>query len=289
VNERRSAVLEAIRKAVADRGAALMGVLNCTPDSFSDGGRYLTVPEAVARVDSLLSEGGDLLDIGGESSRPGSKPVPAGEQMTRIEPAVRHALGRGALVSVDTTSPEVANHVLRLGAHVVNDVSCLSDVELARVAALHDAVLVLMHAREPMSQMQGFSVYPDDAYGDVVADVLREWRAARDRAVGAGLAPQAVLLDPGFGFGKNARHSFELLARLEELGAEGTELVVGPSRKSFLAARDGSAPEQRLGGTIAACLLAVQRGASVLRVHDVAAVRQALAVARAATPSEARS
>jgi dihydropteroate synthase len=282
-------VLAAIRRAVSDRGAALMGVLNCTPDSFSDGGRYLAAADARARVDDLLAQGADLLDIGGESSRPGSLPVPPGEQIARIEPALRHALARGALVSVDTTSPEVANHVLRLGAHVINDVSCLSDVELARTAAGHDAALVLMHAREPMSQMPGFSVYPDDAYGDVVADVLSEWRMARDRAVAVGLPREAVLLDPGFGFGKNARHSFELLARLDELCAEGAAVVVGPSRKSFIAASDGSPPEQRLGGTIAACLLSLQRGASVLRVHDVGAARQALAVAKAAPRREAGS
>jgi dihydropteroate synthase len=288
VTEPRIAVLAAIRRAVADRGAALMGVLNCTPDSFSDGGRYLAGSDAVARVDSILAEGADLVDIGGESSRPGSQPVPPDEQIARVGPALRHALDRGALVSIDTTSPEVANHVLRLGAHVVNDVSCLGDVELARVAARHGAALVLMHAREPMSQMPGFSVYPDDAYGNVVGDVLREWRAARERAVAAGLPPEAVLLDPGLGFGKNARHSLELLARLDELRNEGTAVVVGPSRKSFIAARDGSPPEQRLGGTIAACVLAVQRGASVLRIHDVSAVRQALGVARSAT-REARS
>lgn len=261
-----------------------MGVLNVTPDSFSDGGRYLDQTAACERVDALLAAGADLIDVGGESSRPGSEPVPASVQIARIEPAIRHALGRGALVSVDTTSPEVASRMLELGAHVVNDVSCLSDVELARVVAQHDAVLVLMHCRGPMSQMAGFSVYPDDAYGDVVADVSSEWRAARDRATNAGMAPGAVYLDPGLGFGKNARHSYELVRRMAELSHEGVPVVVGPSRKSFLAAADAAPPGERLGGTIAACLLSVQRGASVLRVHDVFAMRQALDVARAASP-----
>jgi dihydropteroate synthase len=274
-----SAVRDAVERAVRQRGAALMGVLNVTPDSFFDGGRYLG-GAARERVDALIAEGADLIDIGGESSRPGSEPVAQAVQIERIEPAVRYALERGALVSIDTTSPEVAARMLELGAQVINDVSCLSDVELARVVARHDGVLVLMHCRGPMSQMPGFSVYPDDAYGDVVRDVTTEWRAARDRATAAGLRPEAVYFDPGLGFGKNARHSYQLLSRLRELTHEGVAVVVGPSRKSFIAAGDKAPPEERLGGTIAACVLAVQRGAAVLRVHDVLPVRQALDVLR---------
>ncbi len=155
-----------------------------------------------------------------------------------------------------------------------------ADPELARVTARYQADLVLMHARGSMAEMKGFSVYADDAYGDVVADVLREWRAARDRALEAGLTRENVWLDPGIGFAKNAERSWELLRRLPELAGEGVPVVVGPSRKSFIGALDGSPPEGRLGGTIAACLLSVQRGAHVLRVHDVAAVKQALRVAR---------
>lgn len=261
-----------------------MGVLNVTPDSFYDGGRYLDEASAARRIEALVSEGADIIDIGGESSRPGSQPVPAAEQVARIEPAVRRAVAAGVKVSVDTTSPEVADRMLSLGAHFINDVSCLADPELARVTARHQAVLVLMHARGSMSVMKGFSVYADDAYGDVVVDVLREWRAARDRALEAGLTPDRVWLDPGLGFAKNARHSWEILRRLPEFVAEGVPVVVGPSRKSFIGALDGSPPEGRLGGTIAACLLSVQRGAHVLRVHDVAAVRQALRVAREFEP-----
>jgi dihydropteroate synthase len=257
-----------------------MGVLNVTPDSFYDGGRYLDESTAARQVESLVAEGADIIDIGGESSRPGSAPVPAEEQVARIEPAVRRAVEAGVKVSIDTTSPEVADRMLGLGAHVVNDVSCLSDPELARVTARYQADLVLMHARGSMADMKGFSVYAEDAYGDVVTDVVCEWRAARDRALEAGLGREQVWLDPGIGFAKNARQSWELLRRLPELVAEGVPVVVGPSRKSFIGALDGSPPEGRLGGTIAACLLAVQRGAHVLRVHDVAAVRQALRVMR---------
>jgi dihydropteroate synthase len=268
------------------RGAALMGVLNVTPDSFHDGGRYCTVEAATAHVTRLVEQRADIIDIGGESSRPGATPVKPDEQLARVEPALRFAIGqRRPLVSVDTTSPQVAERVLQLGADAINDVSCLADPELARVAARHGAALIIMHNRGPLGEMNGFSQYPDDAYHDVVEQTLMEWTAARDRAKRAGMDPDDILLDPGFGFAKNARHSFELLRRLEEFRSAGARIVVGPSRKSFIAAVDPSPPEHRLGGTIAACLLCAQRGASVLRVHDVAAVRQALAVASAAEPA----
>jgi dihydropteroate synthase len=270
-----------------ERSAALMGILNVTPDSFYDGGRYLDEASVAERIEALVAEGADIIDIGGESSRPGSVKVPAAEQVARIEVAVRRAVASGVKVSIDTTSPEVADRMLGLGAHIVNDVSCLSDPELARVTARYQADLVLMHARGSMAEMKGFSVYAEDAYDDVVTDVLREWGAARDRALEVGLARDRVWLDPGIGFAKNARQSWELLRRLPELTAEGVPVVVGPSRKSFIGALDGSPPEQRLGGTIAACVLSVQRGAHVLRVHDVAAVKQALRVMQELTPSGA--
>ncbi len=257
-----------------------MGVLNATPDSFYDGGWHASVDRARARIDELLAQGAEILDIGGESSRPGAAPVPADEQIARIEPAVRYAVSRSAAVSIDTTDPVVADRMLGLGAELINDISCLANADLARVCALHGASLVLMHARGPMQNMAGFSRYPDDAYGDVVGDVLTEWRRARDRAVGQGLGREEVWLDPGLGFGKNARHSFELLRGLDRLRGEGVPIVVGPSRKSFIAAVDDVPPGARLGGTIAAALLAVEHGASVLRVHDVHDVQQALLVAR---------
>lgn len=259
-----------------------MGVLNVTPDSFYDGGRYLAADAARAQVDRLLADGADIIDVGAESSRPGAASVSDDEQLARVEAPLRYAVERGALVSIDTTSPRVAARALELGASIVNDVSCLADPELARVTAHAGATLVLMHARGPMSAQRGFSVYPDAGYTDVVADVLAEWRSARDRAVAAGLPSADIWLDPGLGFAKNARQSFELLARLDELTSEGVPVVVGASRKSFIASVDGAPPNERIGGTIAACLAAVERGARVLRVHDVLAVRQALAVARLA-------
>lgn len=270
--------LNAIR---SERGVALMGIVNTTPDSFFDGGRHAD-PEAARRhVDTLLARGADVLDIGGESTRPGATPVSAREQWNRIEPALDYALERGAIVSVDTTQPDTAELALSRGAHIINDVSCLSEPELARVVARHRAVLLLMHSRGGMQDMPGFSAYPDSGYGDVVHDVRVEWVRARDVAVAEGVSADCVWFDPGLGFHKNARHSFELLSRLDELADLRAPIVVGASRKSFLAAGDGSAPEDRLGGTVAACLHAVSRGAAVLRVHDVQAVAQALRVARA--------
>lgn len=258
-----------------------MGVLNVTPDSFFDGGKHAEATASRARVDALIEQGADIIDIGGESTRPGSLAVPAEEQIRRIEPAVKYAVSRGATVSIDTTDPTVASHALELGAQIVNDVSCLAEPELARIAAKHRATLVLMHARGSMTQMQGFSEYPDDGYGDVVEDVRREWRQARERAVESGLGAADVWFDPGLGFSKNARHSMALLARLDEFLDEGVPIVLGASRKSFIAHADGTPPAERLGGSIAACLFAAKLGASVLRVHDVRETRQALRFALA--------
>jgi dihydropteroate synthase len=266
-----------------------MGVLNVTPDSFYDGGRYASEAAQRAQIDRMLAEGACIIDIGAESSRPGAEAVPAPVQLDRMDAALRHAVARGAVTSIDTTSPEVATRALELGACIVNDVSCLAEIELARVTARAGATLLIMHARGPMSLQAGFSKYPDEGYGDVVAEVRAEWRAARERAVASGIPPEDVWFDPGLGFAKNARQSFELLARLGELGTEGAPVVVGASRKSFIASLDGSEPADRLGGSIAAGLLAVQRGASVLRVHDVLAQRQALDVARRAESVASRA
>jgi dihydropteroate synthase len=260
-----------------------VGVLNVTPDSFSDGGLYLDAVHAKRHVDELLSAGADIIDIGGESTRPGALPIAAADQIARIEHALVYAVReRHAVVSVDTTSTEVARFALSAGAAVVNDVSCMADDELARVVADANASLFLMHARGPMSRMRGFSDAPGDAYGDIVRDVEREWGEARDRAVHQGLDAREIVFDPGLGYMKNAAHSIELLCRLREFSSLGAPILVGPSRKSFIAKVAPDAPAaERLGGTVAACLGAVDRGADLLRVHDVFAVRQALAVHRA--------
>ncbi|HEX8791525.1 MAG TPA: dihydropteroate synthase [Polyangiaceae bacterium] len=255
-----------------------MGVCNVTPDSFSDGGRYLDLKEARSRVDQLLAEGADVVDIGGESTRPGAPPVPPKEQLARVLDVVKHAADRGACVSIDTTSPEVAAACLDAGACAVNDVSCLRDEQLAKIVAASGAALVIMHSRGSQTDMPGFSEYADDAYGnDVLGTVIEEWTAAATRAEAAGLEEDgAIWMDPGLGFAKNARQSLELLQRIGEHGLP-YPVLVGASRKSFLKLVDPAAgPTERLGASIAAALHAVRAGVAMLRVHDVRATAQAI-------------
>jgi dihydropteroate synthase len=265
-----------------------MGVLNVTPNSFSDGGLYLGPEGAKRRVDELLREGADIVDIGGESTQPRAEPVSAEEQIARIEhPLVYAARERHAVVSVDTTNADVARFALENGASIVNDVSCLADDELARLAARAGASLVLMHSRGSMTRMRDFSDASGETYGDIVADVLEEWTLAKDRAVRAGLPAGEIVLDPGLGYMKSELHSLSLVERLAELKHSGAPILVGPGRKSFIdkiAQREGEAPAgpgERLGGTIAVCLACAARGADILRVHDVHPVRQALILDRA--------
>lgn len=263
-----------------------MGVVNVTPDSFSDGGLAADPTAAMARVDEVLDEGADVVDLGAESTRPGSSPVPADIQIARLERVIDHAVEiRGSIVSVDTSDPEVAAFALSRGASVINDVSCLARDELARVVAARGACLILMHSRGSMRDMAGYSSTPADAYGDVVRDVRREWELSRDRAVLAGMNAASIFFDPGLGFMKNAEQSVALVRGLAAFRSLAPAIVVGPSRKSFLAkiasavnSEREPSPQNRLGGTIAACLACADRGASLLRVHDVFAVRQALAI-----------
>lgn len=276
------AFLRVLDRARSRRGVALMGVCNVTPDSFSDGGRYFEISAARARVDELIAQGADIVDIGGESTRPGAAPVTPPEQIARVLDLVRYATSIGACVSIDTASAEVAEATLEAGACIVNDASCLREQALARVVAARGAALVLMHARGPQEKMRGFSQYPDEGYGDVVCDVLREWGEAAERARSAGVGRDAIAMDPGLGFAKNARQSAELLARLAELvRSVGVPVAVGASRKSFLTIADAEAsPTERLGASIAAALHAAREGASILRVHDVRATRQAVDLSR---------
>jgi dihydropteroate synthase len=226
----------------------------------------------------LLAHGADILDIGGESSKPGAPTVTADQQLERISAVFTEAQSHDAIISIDTASGAVAGHMLARGAHIINDVTCLSDEEVADAVARHDAYLILSHARCHQSQMAGFSEWPDDAYEDILLEVRADLQAARETAVQHGVRYERVWFDPGLGFSKNARQSVELLSRVGKLVDDGTPLVVGTSRKSFINSLHPSPAEDRLGGTIAASLWASREGAQVLRVHDVAAVRQALLV-----------
>jgi dihydropteroate synthase len=276
--------LAALLETAQNQGRALvMAVVNVTPDSFYDGGQYTDNERVRERIDQVLKEGADLIDIGAESSRPGAAAVPAEEQLRRLDFGMRHALDEGALVSIDTTDAQVARQCGALGACVINDVSCLRSPDLARAAAEVGAALVITHSRKPMAEMGGYSAWPDNDYEpDVVACVKHDWSSAAERARDAGLATRDLIFDPGFGFSKNARHSYALLGRLREFESLGCRILSGPGRKSFLAHFDGAPAHARLGGTIAASVISVQNGANILRVHDVHATNQALSILYAA-------
>jgi dihydropteroate synthase len=261
--------------------ALVMGVVNVTPDSFSDGGRFLEPAAAVAHARRLLDEGADLLDLGAESTRPGAAPVPADEQLRRLEPVVAALAGEPrACLSIDTADAEVAARLLDLGAHVVNDVSALGDPRMAGVVAARGAGLVLMHMRGTPRTMQD-----DPRYDDVAREVRDALAARAAAATAAGVAPERLALDPGIGFGKTVAHNLELIERLGELLSLGRPLLVGVSRKRFLGALLDLPVDQRLEGGLAAAAIAVHQGARVVRTHDVAptarAVRVALALAAA--------
>lgn len=259
-------------------GPFVMGVVNATPDSFSDGGRFLDAGAAVARALALAGEGADLIDVGGESTRPGAAPVPAEEEIRRVVPVVERLVAGGLAVpiSVDTVKPEVARAALRAGASLVNDIQGLSDPRLAAVVAEAGVPVVLMHMRGTPADM-----VEKARYRDVAAEVRDELGEALRRAAAAGIPPERTILDPGIGFAKTAAQSLEVLARLSEIRGLGRPILVGPSRKSFIGAATGAAVEDRLPGTLAAVAAAVLAGAEFVRVHDVAAARQAALVAAA--------
>jgi dihydropteroate synthase len=254
-----------------------MGVVNVTPDSFSDGGLYLDPAAAIEHGRELAEAGAVILDIGGESTRPGAEKVPADEELRRVVPVIEGLAALDAQISVDTSKAAVAAAALDAGAEIVNDVTALGgDPEMAGLCAERRATVILMHMAGSPRTMQR-----DPSYEDVVAAVGAFLADRMAAALAAGIAEERIWLDPGIGFGKTAAHNLELLRRLSELAALGRPLVVGTSRKSFIGRLDGSQANERLGGTIASSILAAAEGATVLRVHDVAEVRQALAVATA--------
>lgn len=269
-----------------------MGVVNRTPDSFSDGGRFSSEEAAREQVARLIDAGADVIDLGAESTRPGAPSVSAEEQRSRLGGIVEFAVSKGAVVSVDTTEPEVARFALERGARMVNSVSLEPAAALGSLASKFGAELVLTHCRGPMTEMRGFSNYAADAYGDVVVDVVNEWKQAAEDALASGVPAERLWFDPGLGFAKNAEQSLELCVRLREIRSLlGHPILVGPSRKSFLGivTRTGgsvAAADARLGGSLAAALDCAARGADMLRVHDVAETVQALAYQRALIKKE---
>jgi dihydropteroate synthase len=257
--------------------ALVMGVLNVTPDSFSDGGRFLDPEAALAHARALLAEGADLIDVGAESTRPGSEPVAPEDQWQRLAPVITPLAGQpGACVSVDTANAWVAERALAAGARVINDVSGLRDPAMAGVVARAGAGLVLMHMRGEPRTMQA-----DPRYDDVRADVT-EFLLDRARAAeAAGVPRAAIALDPGIGFGKTLAHNLALLAGVSALAAYGYPVVIGASRKSFLGRLLDRTVEERRDGGLAVAAIAVFEGARIVRTHDVAATLDAVTTAEA--------
>jgi dihydropteroate synthase len=256
----------------------VMGIVNVTPDSFSDGGRVATSAAAIACCEQLLTDGAHLLDIGGESTRPGSLPVPADEELARVLPVLDAALRLGCPVSVDTNKPAVMAAVLARGADIINDINALqAPGALDAIAAHASCGVCLMHMRGTPEAMQ---VRPH--YADVVDEVGAFLRERAGHVISRGVAAERIVFDPGIGFGKSVEHNLELLRRQRELLALGRPLLVGWSRKSTLGAITGRDVAHRQAASVAAALAAVQSGARIVRVHDVAATVDALKVWQAA-------
>lgn len=243
-----------------------MGVLNVTPDSFSDGGRFLDAEAAIRRGKEMAEQGADILDVGGESSRPGAEPVPVEEELRRVIPVVRAlAAETGCLLSVDTVKARVAREAIAAGAHIINDISAMTmDPAMPALAAESGAGVVLMHMQGTPRTMQAAP-----AYTDVVAEVRDYLLARAERLVEQGVARDAIAIDPGIGFGKTVEHNVALLRGLDELAATGFPVAIGVSRKSFLGKITGREVGDRLAASLGAMAFAVGRGARIVRVHDV--------------------
>lgn len=255
-----------------------MGVINLTPDSFSDGGRIRGPDEALRHAERLVTEGADILDLGGESTRPGAAPVPAAAEIARVVPSLRAIRDRFDIaLSADTRKPEVARAAIDAGADIVNDVSALREPEMARVVADAEVGVVLMHMRGTPETMQH-----EPRYDDVIREVGDALAAAIDHATAAGVALERIVVDPGIGFGKTLAHNLALISRLDEVARAGRPVLLGVSRKRFIGELlDDAPPDERLAGTIGACVAGLLRGARIFRVHEVRPVREALQVAAA--------
>ena len=254
-----------------------MGVLNVTPDSFSDGGLHLDQADAIAAGREMAGQGADIIDVGGESTRPGASPVPAEEELRRVIPVIEALVAEGVVVSVDTSKPVVARAALEAGAEIVNDVTAAATGEMAEVVAGSRAAVILMHIQGTPRTMQ-----QDPVYHDVVAEVASFLADHAHRVVAAGADPASIAIDPGIGFGKTVAHNLELIAGLGTLAGLGYPVVLGASRKTFIGRLTGiEVPQARDQATAVTTALGFERGARVFRVHDVASSRAALRLAAA--------
>jgi dihydropteroate synthase len=255
----------------------VMGVLNVTPDSFSDGGRFAALPAALAQAEQLASEGAAIIDVGGESTRPGAAPVAVDEELRRVIPVIEHLVERLAMpVSVDTSKPEVMRAAIAAGASMINDVTALRTPGAIETVAESEVALCLMHMQgEPRSMQQA------PRYTDVLAEVRDFLHGRVARCVEAGISVSRLVIDPGFGFGKTLEHNLELLRRLPELVALGYPVLVGLSRKSMIGKLTGRAEGERLGGSLALATLAVLSGARIVRAHDVGPTIDAIRIVAA--------
>lgn len=259
----------------------IMGVVNVTPDSFSDGGHFLQARAAVDHARRLIEEGADLLDVGGESTRPGAAPVALDEERRRVLPVIEALAGADVPLSVDTQKPELMREAATAGAALINDVNGFGAHGALEAVAGSDCAICIMHMQGDPRTMQ-----QSPQYADVVAEVdawLRQRAAAAEKA---GITSERIILDPGFGFGKTLEHNLTLLRRLEVIAAAGYPVLAGLSRKSMIGVLTGKPVGERMAGSIAAALLAAQRGAAILRVHDVAATRDALKIWQAVNGSD---
>lgn len=256
----------------------IMGIVNVTPDSFSDGGAFFDTDAAIAHAHQLVEEGADILDIGGESARPGAAPVPVEQELARIIPVLRGLRGLDVPISIDTVKTEVMRAALDEGAAIINDITALSAPGALELVAASDAGVCLMHMQGEPRTMQAAPHYED-----VVAEVKDYLAARMGAALAHGMARERIMLDPGFGFGKTVAHNLSLLRHLDAITALDVPVLVGWSRKSSLGAITGRPANDRLAASVAAAMLAVQRGAAIVRVHDVAATHDALAVLQAVT------
>jgi len=243
----------------------IMGVLNVTPDSFSDGGLYSDPKKAIEHGKEMVSQGADIIDIGGESTRPGSDPVPLEEELSRVLPVIEGLIKEVDIpISIDTIKPEVARAALEAGAHLVNDINGLRNPQMAEVVAEHQVPLVIMHMKGTPKEMQ---ISPD--YTDVMGEIIGFFRERVSEALAAGIPTDKIILDPGIGFGKRLQDNYTILHRLKEFTGLGHPLLIGPSRKSFIGATLDSKTEGRFEGTLASLVIGIMNNADIIRVHDV--------------------